>query len=718
MKDEELIENVIGLKEEEEEDKEEEEKKKKKRKKKNRRRREEKEEGNIRKGKSLSSLYDAIKQGEKDEFKMKEQKFNKLLTALINEMGKDESDSENNLINIEPISDYVKKKKEEWEKNKNSESFSMEEFAKSISILPDFNYEFLLKEINNNFDNFISYYKIFQFSLTASQRKVIQNQIKDRCSLPLIKNNFIQESIKEIKDIFIELCNDIIKEEKCFEKDFPEKLKNIFMKNYVYSEGKFISSIPAEFGNIELKMNKLIFEVVDFFYKKPMNQNVTDENEIKLMRKKFQKFKLFKPVFEKFQFFANDEELYKVCNYLFNAINVLFDAQKDKRNDIYFPFIISCCIPFQLEKAKNFLNDLLNVIEQGIIDIDGKDIRGFNINDIKADSEFLFIERNIKVLCKDINWNLNTDNFLDFLQNDNFMLCFRFPKLSEINYLFINDDIHNNYNTLFKNMMKSEIMKEAMNIDKDAKLFQYPFNNDLILNEIEQNCYLVPLPAKNYFGISDRSSFSIYLNCFISSTNFKNTFIDIDYIMKSKCHAIKHIYRIYIHMYKPKIQIKTPEIKLKSLNKNDLTKNKNDYFNNKIKIITHIYNTKNVPMNSIEELDYGDGDILEFALNGSKQDVFFFKNSIFCLSEDSWKLDKKKFVYKYFKTCFDKEFTFKRLTNNIFIGSVIDYFKFRTGQKITNSADTSKSSSKGKNDETYNIDNNYFYLPRASHFNK
>ena len=69
--------------------------------------------------------------------------------------------------------------------------------------------------------------------------------------------------------------------------------------------------------------------------------------------------------------------------------------------------------------------------------------------------------------------------------------------------------------------MKSKIMEEAMNIDEDAKQFKYPFNNDLILDEIEQNCYSVPLPGNNYSGISGRTAFSIYLNCFISSSNIK-----------------------------------------------------------------------------------------------------------------------------------------------------------------------------------------------------
>ena len=96
------------------------------------------------------------------------------MNSLVKEIKiKEEYDkeNENNLITIEPISLYVQRKKEKWKQNKNSNTFSMEEFAKSICIL------------------------------TATQRKKIKKQIKDKCDLPIIKYNFIPESISDIKDI-------------------------------------------------------------------------------------------------------------------------------------------------------------------------------------------------------------------------------------------------------------------------------------------------------------------------------------------------------------------------------------------------------------------------------------------------------------------------------------------------------------------------------------
>ena len=598
----------------------------------------------------------------------------------------------------------------------------MKQFAKSIDILPDFNYVFLNNILNEkDIDSFIRYYKFFKFTLTANQRKEFQNKIKGKCDLPIIINNFIPDTINDIKEIFIKICKSIVDIELTNNNNFLEDFKNIFINNGVYSEEKFDSIIPVRFANRELKLNKLIFEIVDFFYNKPMNYPSFNEEEIKLMRAKCIMFKSFQQIIEKINFF-NDDEFYDVFNYLFNCIYIFFDVPEKRKNYELFYKIITCCLPFELAQAKKLLYHLKITFYEDLIEIDGIELGNYvsnKINDLKADSIIYLKNKEIKVECKDINWNLSATEFQRLLISDSFMLCFRFPKLKEINYLYINDEIKESYKNLFKIIIKSKIMEEAMNIDEDAKIFRYPFNNELILDEIENNCFLVPIPAKNYFGISDRNAFSIYLNSFIDTSEIKKIFVDIDNICKSKCHEIKHIYRIYFRIYKPDIQLKTPEINLKGLNTNKLTKNKYNFFKKKMEIMNNIYRCKNVIINEIKNLDYG--DILEFAINGDKQNVFFIKNTFFCLSEDSWNLSKNDFMSKYFKTCFDKDFFFRRNPKNIFINKIIDNFKLKTNKIISNEADTTKRSSKGKIDEFNELDNiinNYCYIPRASHFHK
>ena len=238
-------------------------------------------------------------------------------------------------------------------------------------------------------------------------------------------------------------------------------------------------------------------------------------------------------------------------------------------------------MPFELKKAKIFLIELKNIIKRDKVFINDIDLKNYNIENIKAESKVYFKEKDICVNFKDINCYLNPIDFMEYLKGNKFMICFRYPKLASINYLHINDKIRKSYNELFNKIMKSETMKQAMNIDKEAKQFKYPFDNDSILNEVEKNCYMVPLPATNYFGISDRVDYSIYLNSIINTSSYDKIFIDIDSITKSKCHEIKHIYRIYMNIYNPENGLKTPEIKYKKLETNELTKDSYNFLKRK-----------------------------------------------------------------------------------------------------------------------------------------
>jgi hypothetical protein len=214
--------------------------------------------------------------------------------------------------------------------------------------------------------------------------------------------------------------------------------------------------------------------------------NVEDNDENELIYDKLTKFKLFQPIFEKIELYNNDEELISVFNYLFNSIFVYFDSEEKNRDYELFKYIILCCMPFELKKAKIFLIELKNIIKRDKVFINDIDLKNYNIENIKAESKVYFKEKDICVNFKDINCYLNPIDFMEYLKGIKFMICFRYPKLASINYLHINDKIRKSYNELFNKIMKSETMKQAMNIDKEAKQFEYPFDNDSILNEVEK----------------------------------------------------------------------------------------------------------------------------------------------------------------------------------------------------------------------------------------
>ena len=57
-----------------------------------------------------------------------------------------------------------------------------------------------------------------------------------------------------------------------------------------------------------------------------------------------------------------------------------FDAKEGKRNDEVFFKIISCCLPFEIEIAKNSLNKLIKFIDCDEIKIDGDDLFHYDVS--------------------------------------------------------------------------------------------------------------------------------------------------------------------------------------------------------------------------------------------------------------------------------------------------------------------------------------------------
>ena len=103
-------------------------------------------------------------------------------------------------------------------------------------------------------------------------------------------------------------------------------------------------------------------------------------------------------------------------------------------------------------------------------EIDGTILDEFNASNLTNNStiKLSYKLKVIEVKAEDINWNLEPNIFFEQLNSDNFTFCFRFPKLNEINFINLNPDIKNNYQNLFKKILKSKTMEQCMNIDSDA----------------------------------------------------------------------------------------------------------------------------------------------------------------------------------------------------------------------------------------------------------
>ena len=602
---------------------------------------------------------------------------------------------------------------EDW---KNKQTPDLIKYCESIGINAESNYELLTKLVIIDFNLFLKYYSKYQFTLEIRQRKEIQKLIKDFELNSMIKNNFIKSDLKSIRELFLKVC-DLIINIKLNEKDCLKKLKNEIISIGVFIEDDLDFLFPVNFGNIELKFNKLIIDVLFFIFGKNMGKiNSLENNKKDLIKTKISLFKKMKLFFQKSGLY-DDETLFKISDYLINCYYIYFEVDDSLKNFDNLEKIITCCLPFELDTAVNFIEKYKYFSYDVEFKIENITLNKYYTSNLTKDSKIKlsFDKKIIEVKAEDVNWNLKHNMFFQLLKSDNFTFCFRFPKLSEINYIYINNDIRNNYKALFRKILKSKIMEQCMNIDSDTNNFNYPFNDDNIIQELEDHTLFVPFPAKKFYGYSDKKSFTIFLNSYINTSDLKSIFIDFDNLLKSEFHEIKNIYRLYMHINDSKISLRAPEIKRKTLLTNEFLKNNLPLLNENKNNLEEIYNERLISKNENDSLDYG--DILEFAMNGDKQEVFFIKGSLFRLTEKNWEKEPKEFFDLYFKACKEKKFKLNPSTDDLFIKSVMKFFKLKRNVEIINDAYTEKRpdykacdlSLEGENE------NSYVIIPKKNH---
>ena len=602
---------------------------------------------------------------------------------------------------------------EDW---KSKQTPDLIKYCESIGINAESNYELLTKLVIIDFNLFLKYYSKYQFTLEIRQRKEIQKLIKDFKLNSMIKNKIIKSELKSIRELFLKVC-DLIINIKLNEKDCLKKLKNEIISIGVFIEDDLDFLFPVNFGNIELKFNKLIIDVLFFIFGKNMGKiNSLENNKKDLIKTKISLFKKMKLFFQKSGLY-DDETLFKISDYLINCYYIYFEVDDSLKNFDNLEKIITCCLPFELDTAVNFIEKYKYFSYDVEFKIENITLNKYYTSNLTKDSKITlsFDKKIIEVKAEDVNWNLKHNMFFQLLKSDNFTFCFRFPKLSEINYIYINNDIRNNYKALFRKILKSKIMEQCMNIDSDTNNFNYPFNDDNIIQELEDHTLFVPFPAKKFYGYSDKKSFTIFLNSYINTSDLKSIFIDFDNLLKSEFHEIKNIYRLYMHINDSKISLRAPEIKRKTLLTNEFLKNNLPLLNENKNNLEEIYKERLISKNENDSLDYG--DILEFAMNGDKQEVFFIKGSLFRLTEKNWEKEPKEFFDLYFKACNEKKFKLNPSRDDLFIKSVMKFFKLKRNVEIINDAYTEKRpdykaydlSLEGENE------NSYVIIPKKNH---
>lgn len=192
----------------------------------------------------------------------------------------------NNLKTIIPISQYFSNKLNEYSEEKQIPDLKI--YCESIEINAESNFKLLDSLIDSDIDSFIHLYPKYQFTLSIEQRKSIQKKINEKnikiCDeYPMIKNNFIKDEIKSVRELFLKIC-ELILNIKLNNKDFLKTLETQIINEGVFIDNSVEFLIPVIFGNTDLKFNKLLIDLLYFIFGKKMgNSNSLNEEEFNLV---------------------------------------------------------------------------------------------------------------------------------------------------------------------------------------------------------------------------------------------------------------------------------------------------------------------------------------------------------------------------------------------------------------------------------------------------
>ena len=456
---------------------------------------------------------------------MEENDFLKIKTSRDKEEGQDSEEEKpikkpkhtENLIKLESIEKYKKKKLEEWDKR--SDDFNLKEFVTNIYDIHNESQKIYMETIIfHEKEEFISHYSKYQFILDINTRKEFQNKFKndeDIMKTPIISKNIIPENCISIRNIFTNILLNIFSLNINYE-NIASEIKNIFIDNKVYFNFLFDYLIPTRFSdNYEYKYNKLLLDIAHIFFPWENildNQNFTTE-EIDNIFDRFELFKSLELFGKKINLFLNEDDLIDNCEFLFNILEILLQVESEKRNMILFDNMIGMCIPFEIEVAKSKLLDMKKSILNGLY-IDNINILDYDIEQLTKDSNITIKtkkgRKEITIKANELNWYLG-DKLIKYFHTDNFMICFSYKSSLNKNYLKLKQDLNDNFKALFKRMIQSPITKDAMSQDSEAKQFEYPFLKEDIFEECINCIHYVPFPVSSFYGYTDKNSFKTYI---------------------------------------------------------------------------------------------------------------------------------------------------------------------------------------------------------------
>ena len=399
---------------------------------------------------------------------------------------------EKNLIN--GINDKIKKLKLDYKVSSNIEYLSKARIMNFLFFMLDKeillkDYEIVIKEIKNFLLDEVLIFKspIYLGNIELKYYFFYQLFVEFFYYNSKPKNpNNVKKEFSSIKMKYFPVIDDSLntKNEIC-KKDMTEffKRKNNLL-NYIESNKPKLNKEEVKVQNNTEKKKTIELDENEEKKKEIIKANKIFKNKVKY----FQKFKDL--IINIFLEFENEEEIIEKIKIIY--FYILFEIELNKYPNESF---------LKAFYIKN--HDIENkIIKNHISDSN-------QLHDLFNENTDILLYENIKSL----------DSFFENINNpfiDNY-LCFRFPAILHKNFLEYDEDIYQEFKAFLKFIYKSRLLSDIYYLCPEFQEYEYPFENDNILNEMFKNTYFIPCESKGLHGYTQKNLLSIFIPTLIKN---------------------------------------------------------------------------------------------------------------------------------------------------------------------------------------------------------
>ena len=534
-----------------------------------------------------------------------------------------------NIKSINELHDEARKKFNELENIKNVNYKTILENVLNIYDLDENINEIFLKQLqkyyldnkyivdnsNNLSDTIAKLFFKFIFTLSHEKRieifKIYNYFQKNELFLETDKKYFIKEPLNKVFKNFITDILSIsltIKEENQIKssQDYLKDLQNIFDK-YQFPDASY--KIPVKYGNDELMYINFIIKFQLF---------LTFQTGDNIYQNRFFNYDI-KTRFLALNFFSDylESNQYDKLNLLYIIFCLFsFFMYYDMDNQTLEPILnvnMFSCSRFMFQKfseKKAYLKKIKQYIKSEI-DFDNIPENYFDKNILKLEYE-----------GKEFDINVNDCYFLENDKDFIFELIngkaynFEFLKRKQFPLSF-DDSLNKDFESHIKKCLQSKLTNEYIKCLKDIPNFDGIVFNDKIIDEIKSNTLWVKFPLSKVHGLSDRDTYTIFLNNNIDGINDKKSCN----IISSKTITCGHEYDN--HILRLILSINNFNIEKTTHRTKDVYKNK-EY-------------------NKLFTKNFDQGDIWENIIFGEKINYIFIGGSLFILDTNNLNLSINQF---------------------------------------------------------------------------